>query len=106
MEIGGRDTSLSPKRVAGIVESFCRFYPDFEKEDFEGVEPWVGLRPCSPDGLPYLGEARGQSRVVVATGHAMLGLSLAPVTGMLVAKLVSGEASEIDLAALNPARFG
>lgn len=106
MEICGADTSLSPARLQGIIESFCRFYPDFSPADFEGIEPWIGLRPCSPDGLPYLGTAPGQDRVVVATGHSMMGLSLAPVTGMLVEKIVSGAATEIDLAPLAPGRFG
>jgi len=106
MEICGSDTSISQRRLEGIVENFCRFYPDFRKEDFAGIEPWVGLRPCSPDGLPYLGAVPGQTRVIVATGHAMMGLSLAPVTGSLVEKLVSGETGTIDLTKLAPSRFG
>lgn len=106
MEICGSDTSLSPARLEGIIESFCRFYPDFSKEDFAGIEPWIGLRPCSPDGLPYLGNLPGQERVIAATGHSMMGLSLAPVTGWLVEKLVSGEACQINLSQMVPARFG
>lgn len=106
MEICGSDTSLSPRRLEGIIESFCRFYPEFTKDDFEGIEPWIGLRPCSPDGLPYLGPIPGQERVVVATGHSMMGLSLAPATGWLIEKLIAGEASPLDLTPLNPARFG
>ena len=106
MEICGKDTSVNYKRLQGVIEAFCRFYPEFQVEDFEGIEPWVGLRPCSPDGLPYLGKAPDQKNVIVASGHSMLGLSLAPVTGMLVEKLLSGETSEIDLKPLNPARFG
>jgi D-amino-acid dehydrogenase len=106
MEICGSDTSISPRRLEGIIESFCRFYPDFRKEDFDGVEPWVGLRPCSPDGLPYLGHVSGHKRVIAATGHAMMGLSLGPVTGSLVEKLVSGETGTIDLTKLAPSRFG
>ncbi len=106
MEICGSDTSVSPKRLEGVVENFCRFYPDFTKADFEGIEPWVGLRPCSPDGLPYLGHVPGQGRVIAATGHVMMGLSLAPATGWLVEKLVSGEVSPIGLSQLDPGRFG
>jgi D-amino-acid dehydrogenase len=106
MEICGSDTSISRLRLEGIIENFCRFYPDFQKEDFDGIEPWVGLRPCSPDGLPYLGQIPGQPRVIVATGHSMMGLSLAPVTGWLVEKLISREVSPIEIAQLSPARFG
>jgi D-amino-acid dehydrogenase len=106
MEICGTDTSVSPRRLEGIIESFCRFYPDFTKADFEGIKPWVGLRPCSPDGLPYIGRLPGHPRVIAATGHAMMGLSLAPVTGWIVEKIVSGEPVPMDLAQLDPARFG
>jgi D-amino-acid dehydrogenase len=103
MELCGEDTSISRPRLEGIIESFCRFYPQFEPGDFEGIEPWVGLRPCSPDGLPYIGRHKG---VIIATGHSMMGLSLAPVTGLLVAQLVSGEKTEVSLSALKPDRFG
>lgn len=106
MEICGADTSISPARLEGIIESFCRFYPDFSPGDFAGIEPWVGLRPCSPDGLPYLGPLPGQKRLIAATGHSMMGLSLAPVTGWLVEKLVAGEETPMSLHQLAPARFG
>lgn len=106
MEICGTDTSISRPRLQGIIESFRRFYPDFEESDFEGITPWVGLRPCSPDGLPYLGPVPGHDRLIIATGHSMMGLSLAPVTGWLVEKLVSGEKSPIEISALAPKRFG
>ena len=52
------------------------------------LDTWAGLRPCLPDGLPAIGRA---GRTVVATGHAMKGVSLAPVTGRLVAQLATGE---------------
>ncbi|MBK1833139.1 NAD(P)/FAD-dependent oxidoreductase [Roseibacillus ishigakijimensis] len=106
MEICGSDTSLNRTRLQGVIESFCRFYPDFSPEDFVGIEPWVGLRPCSPDGLPYLGRVPGRENVIIATGHAMMGLSLAPVTGSLVEKIVAGDAPGIEIAGLNPTRFG
>ncbi len=105
MEICGTDTTLSPARLQGIIESFCRFYPEFEHDDFTGIKPWIGLRPCSPDGLPYFGFLSRHPRVLVATGHSMMGLSLAPATGMLCEKLISGEARPIDLTQLSPERF-
>ncbi len=105
MEICGEDTTIRPNRLRGIVESFCRFYPEFQESDFEGVEPWMGLRPCSPDGLPYIGKMPTYENVTIASGHSMMGLSLAPVTGMLVERLVSGETSPLDLQPLNPDRF-
>ncbi len=105
MEICGRDLSVNRKRLQGIIESFCRFFPAFEPEDFEGIRPWSGLRPCSPDGLPYVGHVPGIENAMVATGHSMLGLSLGPVTGRLVTELVSGDAPSIDISQMDPGRF-
>ena len=106
MEICGQDTSISKARLQGVIEAFCRFYPQYSPEQFETLAPWVGLRPCSPDGLPYLGRIPKLKNVIVATGHSMMGLSLGPVTGRLVSELVAGETPSIDLAKLSPARFG
>jgi len=106
MEICGQNTSISKARLQGVIEAFCRFYPQYSPDQFEGLKPWVGLRPCSPDGLPYLGKVPKLQNLIVATGHAMMGLSLAPVTGHLVAQLVAGESPSIHLEALSPARFG
>jgi len=91
--------------VRGIIKSIAKYYPECRAEDFEGVEPWSGLRPCSPDGLPYLGRTSSYRNLCLATGHAMMGLSLGPVTGKLVAAVLSGEAPAIDLGLLNPDRF-
>jgi D-amino-acid dehydrogenase len=106
MEICGQNTSISKARLQGVIEAFCRFYPQYAPEQFEELKPWVGLRPCSPDGLPYLGRVPGLENVIVATGHSMMGLSLAPATGHLISQLVAGETPSIDLSALSPARFG
>ena len=84
-----------------VLEKFA-----LAEADFAGVEPWRGLRPCSPDGLPYLGRTSRYDNLVVATGHAMMGLSLAPITGRIVGQLVAGEPPEHDLALLSPDRFG
>jgi D-amino-acid dehydrogenase len=106
MELAGRDTRVNPRRVRGMVKSVPEYMPAFRREDFEGCEPWAGLRPCSPDGLPYLGRTKGWSNLVVACGHAMLGLSMGPVTGDLVARLVSGEDTDLDIDLLAPERYG
>ena len=82
-----------------------RYYPDFTPDDFAGIRPWRGLRPCSPDGLPYVGRPRAVSNLVVATGHAMLGVTLGPITGRLCAQILSGERPEVDLALLSPDRY-
>ena len=66
---------------------------------------WCGLRPCTPDGMPVIGRAPGVDDLVLATGHAMKGVSLAPVTAQLVAELVAGEPPGYDLAPFRPERF-
>jgi D-amino-acid dehydrogenase len=105
MEIAGLYEGINPARVRGIIDSFCRYYPEFSAADFEGVQPWSGLRPCSPDGLPYIGRTAKFVNFSLATGHAMMGMSLGPITGKLLAELFSGEKPEIDLTLLSPDRF-
>ena len=80
-------------------------FPDLRQEEFEGIRRWSGLRPCSPDGLPYLGRVEGREKVLVASGHAMLGLSLGPITGKLVSEIVAGRAPTIPVEPLAVDRF-
>lgn len=105
MEIAGMNERISPRRVRGIVHALPRYYPRFRVEHFDGIEPWCGLRPCSPDGLPYLGRTQAAENLIVATGHAMMGLSLAPVTGEIAGQIVDGEPPRFDIALLSPDRF-
>lgn len=106
MEIGGLDLDIDPARVHGIVKSVSRYFPQFSEENFDGVTPWAGLRPVSPDGLPYLGRVDGLGNLVVATGHAMMGLSLGPVSGRLVTDLLVGADSFRPIDSLAAGRFG
>jgi D-amino-acid dehydrogenase len=106
MEIAGLNEDINPLRVRGIVESAPRYYPAFQTDDFNGIQPWRGLRPVSPDGLPYLGRTRRYRNLTLATGHAMLGLSLAPITGQIVSQLVSQEPPSIPITLLDPDRHG
>lgn len=106
MELSGLNEEVAPARVRGIQRSFCRYYQDFKESDFEGLKPWKGLRPCAPDGLPYLGRSRKIPNLVIATGHAMMGLSLGPVTGKLVGELLDNAPTSINLSLLAPGRYG
>ena len=107
MEIGGgHDTTVNPRRVQGIIKSVPHYYPKFTAADFQNAPVWAGLRPCTPDGLPYIGRLSKHPNLIVATGHAMMGLSLGPITGKLVAQMLSGVPPSIDIALLNPERFG
>ena len=76
MEITGLDRTINQRRVDGIVKSIPRYFPEFRSDDFHGSPVWSGLRPCSPDGLPYIGRFRRFHNLSIATGHAMMGLSL------------------------------
>lgn len=105
MEIAGLQETINPARIEGILENIPGYYPSFKKTDFDGIKPWCGLRPCSPDGLPYLGRIPGFNNALVATGHAMMGLSLAPVTGQIISRLLDDQEPGFDLSLLKPNRF-
>ena len=105
MEIAGLNSSISRGRVQGIIEAIPQYFPEFAATDFEGIEPWAGLRPCPPDGMPYLGRTGVAENLIVATGHSMMGLSLGPVTGQIVARLLAGEAAGHPLERLSPDRY-
>ena len=105
MEIAGLNEDINPVRVQGIIKSVSKYFPKFLPEDFEKIQPWRGLRPCSPDGLPYLGRTAKFSNLILATGHAMMGMSLSPITGKLVSEIVSGEKPTFDLSLLSPDRY-
>ena len=105
MEISGLNESISAVRVQGIIKSVAKYFPKFSPADFEKIQPWRGLRPCSPDGLPYLGRTAKFSNLVIATGHAMMGMSLSPVTGQLVSEIASGEKPSFDVRLFSPDRF-
>ena len=105
MELAGMNENINPVRVRGIAEAAQRYYPELTAADFAGLQPWRGLRPCSPDGLPYLGRPTHLANLVVATAHAMLGITLGPITGKLCAQIVSGEPPGLDITLLSPNRY-
>ena len=74
-------------------------------KEAEQVEPWGGLRPCTPDGLPMIGRAPRHENLYIATGHCMLGMTLGPITGKLMAQLMCGQQPEIGLEPFSMARF-
>ena len=105
MEMSGMNEDTQPRRVQGIVNAAMQYFPGFTAEDFKDVAPWCGLRPCSPDGLPYVGRTAKFTNLSIATGHAMMGLSLGPITGQLVAQMIDKEKPDFDLSLLSPDRF-
>lgn len=105
MEMAGLDESITQRRVCGITRSFASYFPAFAENDFAEVKPWSGLRPVSPDGMPYIGRTQRWKNLTLATGHAMMGLSLAPATGKLVSALLCGEIPPVALDLMSPDRF-
>ncbi len=107
MEIAGTNESISPSRLRGIIRSIPEYFPRFQGEDFEGCRPWVGLRPCSPDGLPYLGRTSKWSNLSICTGHGMMGISLSMISGKIIAEMMDGVPHELEgLEQLSPDRYG
>jgi D-amino-acid dehydrogenase len=104
LELAGMDLTINRRRVDALRRSALRCIEGVE--DLELLEIWRGLRPCTPDGLPLVGRTPRFANLVVAAGHAMVGMSLGPVTGQLVAQLAAGATPSTDLRLLDPGRFG
>lgn len=105
MEIDTVNSKIRVNRVKGMVGSFNKYYPELKVTMPDKKNIWYGLRPCSPDGLPYLGKSKVYKNLFIATGHAMLGLSLGPATGKLIAEMIAETKSSIDIVAFNPERY-
>lgn len=105
MELAGLDEHIDQARVRGIVDSIARYFPDIAPATLLEVPARSGLRPCSPDGLPYVGRVSRFTNLSVATGHAMMGVSLGPITGKLMAEILSGEAPSCSVEGLRPDRY-
>jgi D-amino-acid dehydrogenase len=105
MEITGHDDRIRPERVEQIIAGAKAFMPELTDADFAGIKPWFGYRPVSPDGLPYIGRLGRYANLSTASGHAMLGLTLAPISGQLIAEVLGGRKPSVDLRMLNPNRF-
>jgi D-amino-acid dehydrogenase len=86
-----RDQKINRNRVQGIVNTVNDFYPQMNLEIPVGEDIWMGYRPCSPTGLPYIKRSSKCSNIIYATGHGMMGLSLGPATGYHVERIISEE---------------
>jgi D-amino-acid dehydrogenase len=105
LELAGFDQSINMPRVQTVLETLQTYFPNMDPHSFELLEIWRGLRPCSPDGLPYLGRTPHFDNVIIATGHGMLGISLAPITGKIVSRLASRKQPSQNIAPLSVERF-
>jgi D-amino-acid dehydrogenase len=103
LEMAGHDTTISLRRVGAVLDAPKAYTSGLAEGEL--IEIWRGLRPCTPDGLPIVGRHDRLRNLVFAMGHAMLGMSMGPVTGKLVAQIISGEPPLCDLAPLRWNRF-
>lgn len=85
-DLTGLDLSLGEQRIASMMRMSVPFFADWRPRDVS--LRWAGLRPYTPDGLPIIGSVPGLDRLVVATGHGRMGITVAPPTGDAVAELV------------------
>ena len=105
MEIGALNFNVDQRRVHGIKKSIGKYFPSFKMTDFNEAKIWTGLRPCSPDGLPYIGRTKKLPNVLLATGHGMMGMSLGPITGKLIAEIAANQSPGIEISKLAVERF-
>lgn len=104
LELSGLNHTIIPRRLNNLTDSAGRYLKGLEGS--QSRDDWVGLRPVTPDGLPVLGAAPGLGGLFVANGHAMLGLTLGPITGKILADwIVEGSPPESGLMSLRPDRF-
>jgi D-amino-acid dehydrogenase len=103
LELAGLDTTISARRVDGIRRTVRAYLPRMEAT--ETVETWSGLRPCTPDSVPFIGRAGRYGNLSVAFGHGYIGMGLAPATGELIAQIIAGKEPDIDPAPFRPDRF-
>jgi D-amino-acid dehydrogenase len=104
MEINGLSLGQNKRRIQAIEKSIPNYLPSFNMEQIDLSHTWAGLRPCSPDGLPYIGKAK-QDNVWIASGHAMMGMSMGPISGKLMSQLIDQEKPLLAVDQLSPLRY-
>ncbi|MCF7568300.1 FAD-dependent oxidoreductase [Sabulilitoribacter arenilitoris] len=104
MEIAGINHNINKTRVESIANAATRYYPHVNLTSEEKSNAASGLRPVSPDGLPYIGKSSKCKNLTIATGHAMMGWSMGTATGKLVSEIISEQKLSLELANYNPDR--
>jgi D-amino-acid dehydrogenase len=104
LELAGMDPTVNMRRVQGIVDGVPPYLAT-DAAALELIEIWRGMRPCSPDGLPYIGRPAGYDNLTIAAGHSTIGLALGPITGKLVSQVLAYETPEIDLTLCDVGRY-
>jgi len=104
MEIAGINSHIRKTRVEAIANAVLKYYPEISLSNEEKADANSGLRPVSPDGLPYIGRSNKCLNLTIATGHAMMGWSMATATGRLVSEIVSEKKLAMNIENFHPDR--
>jgi D-amino-acid dehydrogenase len=105
MELGSPNNKIYQNRVEGIVNSIPKYLTNLDVE-YPKEDIWYGYRPCTPDGLPYLGRVTKYENVAIAAGAGMMGLSLGPAMGKAISDILSNKKFETNISTFSPDRFG
>lgn len=105
MEITSSNRKVNMNRVKGIHEAIGRYFPGMECPFPRESQVWSGLRPCSPDGLPYIGFSESWNNLLFGTGHSMMGISLAPATGKVLTEQILNRKTKVLTEAFSPDRY-
>lgn len=105
MEFTGNNSKVLVKRMEGIYNSVKKFYPGLEIPVPPNDQIWTGLRPVSPDGLPYIGRAKNLNNLFISGGNAMLGISEGAAAGQIISDLIEKRSTPIDISAFSVSRF-
>ena len=104
MEIAGINHNINKVRVEAIANAATRYYPNIKLNQQEKEDAACGLRPVSPDGLPYIGKSSKCKNLTIAAGHAMMGWSMGTATGLLVSEIISNKKTSLELEPFHPDR--
>ena len=104
MEIAGINHNINKVRVEAIANAVKNYYPEIKLNNEEKDNATCGLRPVSPDGLPYIGRSTKCKNLTIATGHAMMGWSMGTATGKLISEIISNKKTSLEITAFDPDR--
>lgn len=106
MELGKTNHKVNPHKIAGIKQAVPKYYTDVDLATIPPKAVWQGARPCSPDGLPYLGKSTTLRNLIIAGGSCMMGMSFAPGLGRIVSELAEAKEPSVNIEQFDPQRFG
>ena len=101
VEFGGLENPASKKRILNLVNNAKYLLPELP-EPYDG---WLGFRPSLPDFLPVIGPSKNYKNLFYAFGHHHLGWTLGAITGKIIAGMLAGENTNLNLTPYSSLRF-